>query len=228
MVENNVKREPMKRMEREQEPISNSQAAGAPWWLVIVLILGLVGMASYIAWLNSATLKNRMNYVSEFLDSRNSEAELLLTENEAVVAWEDTLMNDVATDTMAQGWKISPDPTLATVDTEPVTVTTSLPTTPEVAEPSPVIEPTPIPVTPAATKSVYYIKAGEFTSKRAALFRISELRQGNYRGKIIEPDSEGGRYVVSVGEFNSFKKAKERARAIGFIMDIRTSVVKNE
>lgn len=237
MEQNNVKENTAKKdseipSEKRKESTSHrhSRKAGAPWWLVIVLVLGLLGMASYIAWMNSATLKNRMGYVSDFWDSRDSEAELLSYSPgaESVGAWEDTLMNSefVATDSVVQDWKSSPELAQEITNTEPVTGTTALPTTPELAEPSPVTEPAPL--TPVAAKPTYYIKAGEFASKRAAQLRIGELRQGNYRGKIIEPDSEGGSYIVSVGEFTSFKKAKERARAIGFIMDIRTSVVEKQ
>ena len=225
MIENNVKRGPGTRLETEEESTAQlrPRAAGAPWWLVVVLILGLVGMAAYIAWMNSATLKNRMNYLSEFLGSRKSEAELLssMPTVDSVAAWEKLLLNagTLAPDSGAQGWKSGPEPTQISTDSEPN------------QKPPPVSDfnkPAPIATTTSAAEPGYYIKAGEFTSRRAALERVSELRQGNYWGKVIEPDSAGGTYIVSVGEFASFTKAKEKARTIGFIMDIRTSVVKKE
>ena len=223
MVENNFNKEPSTRLETPQELTPPPRPAGAPWWLVIVLMLGLGGMAAYIAWMNSATLKNRMGYITDFMKSRNSEAELVspTPSADSVAAWENSLLNSgtLATDSETQDWKSDSEPTQEATNPE---TGRSASTAPGFGTPAPVSEA----ATPVA--SGYYIKAGEFTSRRAAQFRVSELRQGNYWGKIIEPDSAGGTYIVSVGEFTSFNKAKEKARTIGFIMDIRTSVVKTE
>lgn len=179
-------------------------------------------MASYIAWVNSDTLKNRMNYVSDFFGTRNSEAELLspAPTADSVAVWENSLLNEaaLAPDSEAQEWKSSPDPAQTVTGSE---ANQTVPPAPGSDLPAPAVEVT-------AAEPGYYIKAGEFSSRRAALARISELRQGNYWGKLIEPDSAGGTYIVSVGEFTSFNKAKEKARTIGFILDIRTSVVKKE
>lgn len=222
MIENNEKREPGTRLETGEDlnaPLY-PRRAGAPWWLVVVLLVGLVGMAAYIAWMNSVTLKNRMNYLSEFIGSRKAEAELLspTPTADSVAAWENSLLNSgaLSPDSEDQEWKSSPEPLLPSTDSDPNQT------------PNPVSdfkETTPV---AAPAESGYFIKAGEFSSRRAALERVKELRQGNYWGKVIEPDSAGGTYLVSVGEFTSFNKAKEKARTIGFILDIRTSVVKME
>lgn len=224
MTEDNVKREPGIRPEAgdERTSLRSSRGAGAPWWLVIVLLLGLVAMASYIAWINADTLKNRLNYVSDFWDSRDSEAELLspAPAADSGASWENAPLDEgtLAPDSEAREWKSGQEPAQVT----------------PVSEADPTVFPAPGVDQPAPAATItapepgYYIKAGEFTSRRAALARISELRQGNYWGEVIEPDSAGGTYMVAVGEFASFNKAKEKARTIGFILDIRTSVVKKE
>lgn len=125
MIENNVKRESGTRPETGEESTAQPRphAAGAPWWLVIVLVFGLVGMAIYIAWMNSATIKNRMEYVSGFLGSRKPEAELLspIPNADSVAAWEKLLLNagTLAPDSGAQGWKSGPEPTQISTGSEP-------------------------------------------------------------------------------------------------------------
>lgn len=207
-------------MEKESTPTTPRQAAGAPWWLVIVLGLGLVGLASYIAWMNSALPGDRKDFLSFFLGPRTSGTQTVAPDSSAI--WENSLLNTTTTtldtDSVAQGWQNNVEGTNRMSDT----VLTQVP-------PPPTTFNAPIPETvPESVQPEYYIKAGEFKSKSSALFRVSELRQGNYSAKIIEPDSPGGTFVVTVGEYTSYTKARAQARTIGFILDIRTSVVKTE
>lgn len=86
--------------------------------------------------------------------------------------------------------------------------------------------PTPPATAPIATTggTVYVINAGEFKSKGSAQFRISELRQGNYAARLIEPTSPDGMYKVVVGEYQNESTAKSVAQSMSFILEIRASV----
>ncbi len=214
-----------------------SQSAGAPWWLVIVLVLGLLGLACYIAWTNSASPDNRKGFLSFFLGPRTSDTQIVVPDSSAI--WEDSLLNanTLDADSSAQTWQNNAEGTTGTTDA--VTVLTEVPP-PSPSFDAPISKAVPksvdapiskTPISEAVPESVqpgYYIKAGEFKSRSSALYRVSELRQGNYSAKIIEPDSPGGTFVVTAGEFTSYTKARAQARTIGFILDIRTSVVKKE
>ncbi|WP_373330608.1 SPOR domain-containing protein [Salmonirosea aquatica] len=201
--------------------------------MVVVLLVALLGMASYIAWMNSADPAYRKGYLAYYLGSGNSEAELLESTipsdipSDSLAAWENSLLsaNQLGTDSTAQDWKSLSELTNEATGTDTVSNQSfqSLPTQTTPKEPVQTdnfVAPKPV--------LAYYIKAGEFESRSSALFRIKELRQGNYKAKIIEPDSAGGTFVVSAGEFSSYKRALDQAQAIGFIMDIRTSVIKRE
>lgn len=205
-------------MEKESTPTTPRQAAGAPWWLVIVLGLGLVGLASYIAWMNSALPGDRKDFLAFFLGPRTSGTQTVAPDSSAI--WESSLLNTTTleTDSVAQGWQNNVEGTNRMSDT----ALTQVPPSPTTFD-APIAETVPESVQPG-----YYIKAGEFKSKSSALFRVRELRQGNYSAKIIEPDSPGGTFVVTAGEFTSYTKARAQAQTIGFILDIRTSVVKTE
>ncbi len=194
-----------------------SQSAGAPWWLVIVLVLGLLGSVFYVAWMNSDLVGDRRDFLPFFLKPRTSGTQIVVPESDSLAVWENSLLNANALDSesTAQEWHNNLKATTGIPDTALTRVPPSFSTIPP-----PVPEATPVPAVPG-----YYIKAGEFRSRRSALFRVSELRQGNYWAKIIEPDSSGGVFIVSAGEYKSFKKARAQARTIGFILDIRTSVV---
>lgn len=194
-----------------------NESAGAPWWLVIVLVLVLVGLGSYIAWMNSALPGNRMDFLSFFQEPRTSGTQTVAPDSLAI--WEDSLLNENAfvTDSTAQGLQAIPGAT--------VVGDTALTSVPPV---SPTVNAAIPAAAPESFKPGYYIKAGEFKSRSSAQYRVSDLRQGNYPAKIIEPDSSGGTFIVSAGEFSSYNKARAQARTIGFILDIRTSVVKKE
>jgi hypothetical protein len=220
MEERNLKNKPllMSEMKNESTPKTTPQAAGAPWWLVIVLGLGLVGSACYIAWMNSALPGDRKDFLSFFLGPRTSGTQTVAPDSSAIRENSLLSVTTLDTDSAASGWAANPEATPGTPDT----VLTQVP-------PASAAFNTAIPdAVPSAAGSGYYIKAGEFKSKSSAQFRVSELRQGNYSAKIIEPDSSGGTFVVTAGEYTSYSKAVAQARTIGFILDISTSVVKKE
>lgn len=70
----------------------------------------------------------------------------------------------------------------------------------------------------------YQISAGQFKSRKSAKIRISELRQGNYPARLVEPNASDGYYDVVVGEYTDYARAKSKAREIGFILEIKATV----
>jgi len=229
MEERKLKKIPGKKLDtsRETNDYKQPSSSGAPWWLVFVLVLALLGMGSYIAWMNSAEPENRKSYLSYLFGLKDSETEVLapIPVEDSLAVWEGTLLNSdqLGTDSVAQDWNSSSS-AITNESPEPVFDTSpslQVPAKESVQQALPEASPVP-------AEAGYYIKAGEFKSRSSALFRISELRQGNYPAKIIEPASVGENYIVSAGEFTSYSKAKEQAKTIGFILDIRTSVVKKE
>jgi hypothetical protein len=218
MEEHNLKKEPALTSDRQNESTQAvpRQSTGAPWWLVIVLVLVLLGLASYIAWINSALPGDRKDFLSFFLGPRTEGTQTV--DPDSLIVWEKSFLNTntLTTDSMAQDWETSPEGT------------NEIPDPALTQAPSPALNSSLSDAESEPVGAGYYIKAGEFKSRNSALSRVSDLRQGNYPAKIIEPDSSDGVFIVTAGEFTSYSRAREQARTIGFILDIRTSVVKKE
>lgn len=201
-----------------------------PWWLVIFILLLLIGSSVYIVWLNSPDAERyasfwtylfgpssaQMNVDEPALPVDSADFSAILpsipdTTLSATTAYPDSnSTSDWDTPSTAG------EPTAETPVSRPFEETAALPVSPATTPTAPLDE------KPAA--SGYYIQAGKFKSKGSALFRIKELRQGNYPARLIEPSSGDGYFTVSAGEYESYSRAKEQARVIGFILEIETSV----
>ncbi|GAB3177195.1 SPOR domain-containing protein [Telluribacter humicola] len=82
---------------------------------------------------------------------------------------------------------------------------------------------------PAAnTRTVYYVQAGSFKSRSNAVYRQRDLKGGGYRAQIHDPQQAGGNYTVTAGPYQNFKVAQDEAESIGFILEIKTSVIKKQ
>lgn len=121
-----------------------------------------------------------------------------------------------ATTTLADtAWGTPPVPsTVATADTSAFAKTPT--------PPPPTID------TATSKKSVYYVLVGTFSSPSEANALKRDLAQGGYSPTLLPPDSEGAPYQLTAGRYRSYIKAKQQAQSIGYILDLKTSVLKKE
>ncbi len=192
-----------------------------PWWLVGVLALILLLFGIYVHWLNSPRVIEYESFWAYLLGPRMSQ----VIPDSVLVAQQSTEFgmafdpdeNPLSVDSIVDSWNTEgvSDPAADTLSRigfeESIT-----------AAPSPTFE---APLSPIVSPA-YYIKAGEFKTKSSALFRIKELQQGNYSSRLIEPSTSGGTYIVAVGDFEDYAKAREQSRAINFILEIKSTVEK--
>lgn len=180
-----------------------------PWWLVIVMIAALSSFATYIGWLNSPISKSYPSLWAYLSGLRNSEivpdSTLLLNSKEGTKD-EMAGINTTNSETIEDSWNKEPSSSSSVED-----INTD--TKGEVSSSK-----------SNSDAPLYYIKAGEFKTKNAALFRIRELRQGNYSAKLLEKQSSDRLFVVTVGEFKNYKSAQAKSQEINFILEIKSSV----
>jgi len=112
----------------------------------------------------------------------------------------------------------TPTKSIEIQDTDSTTVTPEKTSQPVVSQPQ----------TTKTAETLYYVVAGNFSSKVAANRLKQELSQGGYPTQILDPEKKGEPYKVVAGVFRNYKAAQDQAESIGFIMDIKTTVFKKE
>ena len=210
------------RQKRRAEAERESYASNKPWWLVIFILVLLAGFMFYIKFLNSPAAKEYRSFWAYLVEPKPTE---VLSDSVAAPA------DDIAVLFGADSATTSTDAGFGDdwAETSPPTATTTPQNDGFAAGSSGASEnrPTPPPAAsppPARQGTGFVINAGEFKTKGSAQFRVSELRQGNYPARIVEPASPDGMYKVVVGEYQSESTAQSVARSMGFILEIRTSV----
>ncbi|WP_373515233.1 SPOR domain-containing protein [Persicitalea sp.] len=213
---------------RKSDKVKKSYASNKPWWLVIFIMVLLAGFLFYVRWLNSPAAKEYRSFWAYLVEPKST---AVISDSSA--APEDDIASLFGNDS-------TPGSEAGFADNEDEWAQgTSAPAKPSesellgnssnrVAENTPVSAPSPAPPTVAPASSgggtVYVINAGEFKTKGSAQFRVSELRQGNYRAQLIEPTSPDGIYKVVVGEYQNEETAQTVARSMSFILEIKASV----
>lgn len=212
---------------REKRPTEKkSYASNKPWWLVIFIVVLLAGFLFYIKWLNSPAAKEYRSFWAYLVEPKPTEVK-----SDSLAAPADDIAALFGTDSTSNAdagftdeWAETTPPVATTpVDngfSENNSATPASNPTPPAPSPAP-----PVAAPSATTGGTFYIiNAGEFKSKGSAQFRISELRQGNYAARLIEPASPDGMYKVVVGEYQKESTAKSVAQSMSFILEIRASV----
>lgn len=209
---------------KKQKKEKKDYASNKPWGLVIFIVVLLVGFLVYIKWLNSPVAKQYPSFWAYLVEPKPTEVEsdspAASAANIAALLGTDTTSNADAGFTDEWAEATPPATATAPLDAEFSENTTAIPTTNPTPSPAP---PTTVP-TATTAGTFYVINAGEFKSKGSAQFRISELRQGNYAARLIEPSSPDGMYKVVVGEYQNESTAKSVAQSMSFILEIRASV----
>lgn len=193
-----------------------------PWWLVFLIGLVLLLFGMYIGKTN-ATISDQEESFWAFFKKEDATIvvpDSLISKLDTVSSWEGSFLgtgsSDILPDTTIIDEWATPSPNQGAVadsDREVKGTLSDLKT--------------PIPV-PANQTTSYHIVAGEFKQKPEATRRLQELRQGNYSAKLMAPSDQGGMYRVVVGEFKNQKTAQTEAKALGFILEIKTRVEKKE
>ncbi len=211
---------------KKQKKEKKGYASNKPWWLVIFIVVLLIGFLFYIKWLNSPAAKQYPSFWAYLVESKPTEVKsnspAAPADNVAALSGTDTTSNADAGFTDEWAEATPPATATAPLDAGFSENTTVIPTTNPTPSPAP---PTTVP-TATTAGTFYVINAGEFKSKGSAQFRISELRQGNYAARLIEPSSPDGMYKVVVGEYQNESTAKSVAQSMSFILEIRASVEK--
>ncbi len=213
---------------KKQSRGKKGYASNKPWWLVIFIVVLLAGFLFYIKWLNSPASKEYQSFwaylVGPKLTEVRSDSPIAPADDIAALFGTDSTLEDSST-SLNDDWAETSPPTASTTsdnefsgDSSPTPENIPVPTAPSPTRPA--AAPTPA----ASEGTVYVINAGEFKSKGSAQSRISELRQGNYAARLIEPTSEGGMYKVVVGEYQNESTARSVAQSMSFILEIRASV----
>jgi hypothetical protein len=217
--------EPAKRKSGKIYSSSRDQGPRKPWWLVFFIVFILVVSCVYIAWLNSSKSTRAVSFWAYIFGGR-SESIAVEMIPEPIDSTSFSGIVPILTDSTFIDTSSSLD--WGTEEAVPLPAPPSnrqaqkTPSVPDQANPAPEkkVE------NPSA--SGYYIFAGKFNSKGAALNRMRELRQGNYPARLIDTEAEAGIFTVSAGEYKEYNAALEQARIIGFILEIKTSVRKIE
>lgn len=219
--------EQTKRDREKRTTEKKSYASNKPWWLVIFIVVLLAGFLFYIKWLNSPAAKEYRSFWSYLVEPKPTEvvSDSLAAPADDIAALFGTDSTSNAGAGFTDEWaETTPSTTTAITSddgfSENNSATPANNPTPPAPSPSP---PATVPTTTTAG-TVYVINAGEFKSKGSAQFRISELRQGNYAARLIEPASPEGMYKVVVGEYQKESTAKSVAQSMSFILEIRASV----
>ena len=202
-------------------------ASNKPWWLVIFIVVLLTGFLFYIKWLNSPTAQEYRSFWAYLAQSKPTKvkSDSLASPADDIAALFGTDSTSNANAGITDEWAES---TLPPANNTPADngFSENNSATP-VSDPPP-LAPSPAPPVAALTattgRTAYVINAGEFRSKGSAQFRISELRQGNYPARLIEPASPDGMYKVVVGEYQKESTARSVAQSMSFILEIKASV----
>lgn len=213
---------------REREEETKSYASNKPWWLVVFIVLLLAGFMFYIKWLNSPAAGEYRSFWAYLVEPRPTEvlSDSLSAPTDDIAALFGTDSTSNTDAGFGDDWaEATPSASAATADTDFPENSSS---TPVNNNPVPPAAPSPASPATAPTAStagtIYVINAGEFKSKGSAQFRMSELRQGNYTARLIEPASPDGMYKVVVGEYQKESTARNVAQSMSFILEIRASV----
>ncbi len=231
-INTNSMEQPLSDWENKQNATRNRKrrgerkgdASNKPWWLVVLIVVLLAGFLFYIKWLNSPAAREYRSFWAYLVEPAPTEIKsdqpAAPADDIAVLFGTDSIAN--ADPGFDDDWAQDTPPAPAPPDDVFSENTSSPPAGNPTPPPPPPRAATQVPVATAGT--VYVINAGEFKTKGSAQFRISELRQGNYAARLIEPDSEDGMYKVVVGEYQNEGYAKSVAQSMGFILEIRASV----
>lgn len=193
-----------------------------PWWLVFLIALVLLLFGVYIRKTNASDSGQQESFWAFFKkeDATIVVSDSLISKLDTASSWEGSFLgtgsSDILPDTTIIDEWATPSPNQGVVETSDREVKGTWSDSN-----------TPFPVPTNQTTS-YHIIAGEFKQKSAATRRLQELRQGNYSAKLMAPGDQGGMYRVVVGEFKNQKTAQTEAKALGFILEIKTRVEKKE
>ncbi len=203
-----------------------SYASNKPWWLVIFIVVLLVGFLFYIKWLNSPAAKEYRSFWAYLVEPKSTEVK-----SDSLAAPVDDIAALFGTDSTSNAdagftdeWAEATSPATTTPADNGFSENNSATPANNPALPAPSSAPPVAAPSAPSAGIVYVINAGEFKSKGSAQFRISELRQGNYAARLIEPTSPDGMYKVVVGEYQKESTARSVAQSMSFILEIRASV----
>lgn len=155
-------------------------------------------------------------------DSSAFDQELIALADTTQVLAQDTSLFVVQDDWDTAPTVVEPKPVEPKKETPALTETKVAPEQP--ATPKAIAEETPA----AGTTTVYYVQAGSFKDRNSARQRQRELMGGGYQVKIQDADPAGGNYQVTTGPYQNYKQAQDAAQSIGFILEIKTSILKKQ
>jgi hypothetical protein len=209
---------------RNNRPGDINYSSRKPWWLVVLIILGLLAFGIYIKKINTTESAQKEGFWA-FLTSNNENfnvlSDSLTTVMDTSETWEGINSGPIPNE-------VFPD-TITVVDewgTPPINQSNGPEVLDNPKDASP--DPNPLESVKATGETTYYIIAGEFEDKLTANKRMQEIRQGNYPAKIIEPTGQNAMYRVVAGEYKNQTAAQSKAEALGFILEIKTRVEKKE
>ncbi|GAB2799938.1 hypothetical protein GCM10027275_52400 [Rhabdobacter roseus] len=187
------------------------------WIVGVLLLLTLVGSGAYLWWKTAADSQHQTFWAYWFSGKK---AALFSQTIEDVDTSSDSIgiYNPAEDDTL---------PMLAEASASEPTDNWDAPA-PSTEEPREVPAPSqsvapvaPAPAPPRETQ--YFVLGGTFNSRESARPRQTELLNGGYRAEIQEA---GGTFQVLTGPYDNYKAAQDKAESIGFILEIKTSIIK--
>ncbi|WP_247232480.1 SPOR domain-containing protein [Telluribacter sp. SYSU D00476] len=226
------------------------------WLLRGAMFIGIIAGVALVWWMISPNAKGQNFWLYWFNNSSQTTEETtsnmpagddsLSVNGIAPIDSAQPLVEADAGTAIQDDWDAAPVPAPAPVESKPLEVKPAEPVASEAAPPkaaptkvapareapakvAPVAEKPVAEKAPAAEgKTVYYIQAGSFKDRNNAALRQRDLMGGGYRAKIHDPQQPGGYYTVTAGPYQNFKVAQDEAESIGFILEIKTSVIKKQ